>query len=119
MQLTRTTTLRALKIISVAAIIGLIIAYAIWRSFSYVQGPKIIIFTPENGSSTASSTATIRGRAERTTGLSLNGNTISVDEQGNWDQTLIVFPGDNIISIKASDRFGRSISQTLSIVGLH
>ena len=119
MKLTRSTNLRLIRFISIAIIAGLIIAYAIWRSLNYARGPVIEIFQPTNGSSIASSTVVINGRADRVNSLKLNGDTISVDEKGNFSQTLIVFPGLNIITLDASDQFGRSTRTELQLVGTY
>lgn len=113
----RTANLRLLRVsgITLAAII--IISYAIWRSLNYARGPKIDIFEPVNGSSIASTTIVIKGRAERSNSLDLNGQTVSVDEQGNFSETLILFPGVNVITLDAKDQFGRSTETKLELVG--
>jgi Glucodextranase, domain B len=117
MPLTRTKTIRVLKIVGIILFVGCIVAYAIWRSLNYTRGPRIDVFEPLNGSSIASSTVTIRGRALRVNSLSLNGQTLSVDEQGNFNQVVIIFPGINKLTFAAEDQFGRNTSTELDIVG--
>ena len=117
MVLNRTKTLRLLRLALLGLAIILIGGYAISRSLAYAQGPRIDIFEPLNGSSSATSTVLLRGRAQRVNTISLNGNPLSVDEQGDFSQTLIVFRGVNTLTIHAGDQFGRSIDSTLTLYG--
>jgi hypothetical protein len=47
----------------------------------------------------------------------LNGQTITVDEAGNFSQTIIVFPGMNILTFHAHDQFGRDTDKQLQLFG--
>jgi len=113
----RTNNLSILKYAAVFVLAALIVAYAIWRSLDYARGPVIEIFSPTNGISTTSNTVTIRGRADRVNTISLNGRVISIDEQGNFSETVLVFPGENLISLTAHDQFGRQTETIVNIVG--
>ncbi|MCX6719187.1 MAG: hypothetical protein NTZ38_02310 [Candidatus Taylorbacteria bacterium] len=115
--MTRTTLIRYIKFLGIFIFAGLIIAFAVSRSLNYARGPEIEIFGPENGSTATSSTVTISGQALRINKLFLNGNTVSTDEQGYWNETLIIFPGLNKITVAATDQFNRKISKELDIVG--
>ncbi len=117
MNLTRTSYIRLLRIILAAVVVLIIVTYAIWRSLNYARGPEITITSPLNGSSVDSETVEIKGQAVRVNNLIMNGQAISVDQQGNFDETVIVFPGTNKITFKASDQFGRSTEKELDLVG--
>lgn len=117
MQLTRTTIQRLFKILLVAVIAILIISYAIWRSSDYTRGPSIDIFWPQDGREATSSTMQIIGQAKRINEISLNGKQISIDEQGNFEETIIIFPGMNWITLHVNDRFGRDLTRQLRIIG--
>jgi len=113
----RTQNLRLVKIASVLVLLLIVATFAIFRSFNYFQGPGLEIYAPINGSIIESSIIKISGQAVRITKISLNGRPINVDEKGNWSETLIVFPGLNLITIKVQDQFGRTVSKQLDIVG--
>jgi hypothetical protein len=115
---TRRTTIRIIRAFLISLFSLCIIAYAVWRSFNYARGPSIDIYQPQNGAGIASSTVDIVGKAERIKALKLNGSEISIDEKGNFKQTIIVFPGMNIITLEAKDQFGRSVNDELVLVGL-
>ena len=117
MNLTRTSYIRLLRIVVAVLIVLVIVIYAIWRSLNYARGPAITITSPVGGSSVDSDTIEIKGRVDRANNLAMNGQSISVDQQGNFDQTLIAFPGTNILTFVASDQFGRSVEKELNITG--
>lgn len=118
MPFTRTNTIRLIRLIIVLIFVGLIVAYAISRSLTYVSGPYLEIYSPSDGTTTSSSTITISGRVLRVNEVSLNGNNLSFDEQGNWSETIILFEGLNRITIEAGDQFGRHVKKTLDLVGM-
>ncbi len=115
MPFTRTTFIRIAKITASAVLILVIVAYALWRSLAYARGPHITILEPLDGASISAPTAFIRGSVERSNNVTLNGKAISIDEQGNFTETLIVFPGVNIITFEASDQFGRSVETRIQL----
>ena len=117
MQLTRTTAIRIIKFSGILVLAGIILVYALFRSMDYIKGPQIKIFWPENGTYATTSIISIRGQAIRINKLTLNGNSISTDEQGNWSQTIIIFPGINKILVLAQDQFNRNTQVSLDIFG--
>lgn len=116
MPFTRTTFLRIIKIGFAILIILVIVAYALWRSSAYVQGPKITLSEPINYASIDSTTTDIIGRVERANNISLNGKAISIDEQGNFKETVILFPGANILTLEARDQFNRSVREQVQVL---
>jgi hypothetical protein len=61
-------------------------------------------------------TTHIIGRVERANTITLNGKAITIDEQGNFDETIIVFPGTNILTLVARDQFERSVREQIQVV---
>ena len=117
MALTRTTTARLLKVIGIILLAGIIITYAIWRSLNYARGPEINVTEPANGVSVDSSTVLIRGQALRANDITLDGKSISVDEQGHFNEIIILFPGMNIVTLEAHDQFERTTKKVIYLVG--
>ncbi len=118
MQLSRTTILRIIKFAFVILIASIIIFYAVFRTLNYARGPSIQISWPENGTIATSTTITITGIAQRINKITLNGNSISIDEKGFFNQTVIIFPGLNKLTWVAYDQFERSSQATLDIYGI-
>jgi hypothetical protein len=113
----RTNNLRLLRIIFLITLFLFIAIYALFRSLNYAKGPDIEINSPSNGSTISSPTVKIIGQAFRINKITLNGHNISIDESGNWEQVIIIFPGINKITVYAEDQFGRNISKKLDIIG--
>lgn len=115
MNQTRTTILRTFRIGLFVFVAVIIAAYAVWRSLDYIRGPQVIVTSPADWSSISATTTQIIGRASRIKEIKLNGKTISINEQGDFSETIVLFPGTNIITVSAGDQFGRNISEELRI----
>ena len=46
------------------------------------------------------------GNAKNAIDLSLNGRAISIDQAGNFNETIALLLGYNIVDIRATDKFG-------------
>jgi hypothetical protein len=117
MDLTRTSLLRLIKILTTLVVICVIVGYAIWRSLNYARGPHLDITEPVDGSAITAATTTVRGIAERINNLTLNGNPILMDEKGHFNEVIIVFTGTNRLTVEGQDQFGRSTRTLIEIVG--
>ncbi len=106
-----------------------IIIYAFFRSKDLIFGVKIknvniaVSEVPEallmeNSISKASGTNIIKvnGNAKNAINLTLNGREISVDQKGNFDETIALLSGYNVINIKARDKFGDSDEKNYKIM---
>jgi hypothetical protein len=88
----------------------LIIGYAIFNSRNLIFGVKIknvnINGLPiEDGATITANTIEITGVAQNAVDLTLDGRVISIDQAGNFDETIALLNGYNIINIKAEDKF--------------
>ena len=117
MNFTRTTNLRILKISLGAIVLIIITIYAISRSMNYARGPKIDLVGPINNSYVASTTVSFKGMVERAHDLTINGMVIPIDEKGNFEDKIIIFPGINTITLEAKDQFGRNTKTQITLVG--
>lgn len=93
-----------------------IIGYSYFASRDYIKGPEIIIFEPQNGSALSTSTVIVKGQALRIQEITFNNRPILIDEQGNFTETLLLFPGYNISVIYAKDKFDRSTEYKIELV---
>ena len=117
MPFSRSSYIKLLKI-SVATIIAIVIVvYIFFRSLSYIKGPNIYIAEPANGTSIESNSINIKGQAQRISNLYMNGNPVTIDEQGNFNKTIGILEGTNIITLEGKDRFGRNTRTVLTLFG--
>jgi len=111
-----TPALRRTLLIFLAALVGLgVVGYGFFEARRLVQGPRITILTPTDGSATSSPAITIAGLAENVSFLSINDRPILTDEAGYFSERMALPPGRAIFFINGKDRFGRSTSHTVHI----
>jgi hypothetical protein len=101
-----TTWWSKLKIIIVFVFFLLIALYAFWGSRDIIYGVKIRNVNIADGATFTDSVLKITGTAKNAIKLVLDGREISVDQNGNFNETIALIPGYNIINIKAQDKFG-------------
>jgi len=58
----------------------------------------------------------LRGSAERIAGLTVNGRQIFTDEAGTFQDSLLLLPGYNVITVAAKDRFNREVTEILHVI---
>lgn len=97
---------KILKIASLAVFFILIFIYAFFRSKDLIFGIKVRNVNIVDGSSFANNVIEVKGNAKNAIMLTLDGREISVDQKGNFDETIALLSGYNIISIRAKDKFG-------------
>lgn len=102
-----------------SSLVGLLLlaslVYAYIQSRNLIYGPSIAILSPINGSGLDNPLVTIKGVTKNVATLTLNDRQIFPDENGNFTETLVLPSGYTIISIKATDKFGKKTEQTLSL----
>jgi len=89
---------------AVGILLALILGYGLMKAWPLLLGPVIHIDTL----TTADTGLTIlSGTAIHTKTLTLNGGTLLIDENGAFSKSLTLPRGDVILSLTATDRFGR------------
>ncbi|OHA27331.1 MAG: hypothetical protein A3C06_00575 [Candidatus Taylorbacteria bacterium RIFCSPHIGHO2_02_FULL_46_13] len=99
------------------ALVGLS-AYAYVQTRAILTGPTLLILSPANGASVASTSPqiTLRGEAHNISFITINGLQMFVDEQGKFARTLLLANGYNIITIEAQDKFNHSVKKELQLI---
>lgn len=92
----------------------LLLGYAIYEAQGLFFGP--VIEVPEGSVSVSDQLVAIRGRASRITELRLNGKTIPVTENGEFDEPFLLAEGSNRLILEARDARGRTARKVLDIV---
>lgn len=97
---------KIIKIGGLSIFFILIILYAILGSKDLIFGVKIKNVNLVDGVTIAENIIKLTGTAKNAVNLTLNGREISVDQDGNFSETIALLLGYNIINIKAKDQFG-------------
>ena len=95
------------RILFLSILFLFIIVYGFFRSKDLIFGVKIKNVNIVDGAKVTESILEITGNAKNAINLTLNGREISVNQQGDFDETISLLSGYNIINIKAQDKFGK------------
>src|SRR3990167_331640 len=90
--------------------------YAYLQSREYLRGPVLTISEPLNGATSTPSLVTLRGTSKNISFLTLNGRQIFTDEQGRFEESLLLQNGYSIMTLEAKDRFGHIVEKRLELV---
>ncbi len=104
-----------IRVILALIVILAVVGYVLFNSRVFIAGPKITLNSPINGSSTDRNIVEVTGKTENTTHISINDRPILIDESGNFNESLLLVPGYNIIMIEAKDKFDRKITERLDL----
>lgn len=90
--------------------------YIIFQARFLILGPRVWIDSPEQGEVLEDPILEITGRAKNIDWIELNGRQIFTDEDGAWNEKLILASGTSIMTVKVRDRFNRERTNTLEVI---
>lgn len=93
----------------------IILGYGVFAFKGIIWGPRIVLITPQSGFATTSPLIIVSGRAIRAKNLFLNGATTTLDLAGNFNESLLLSPGYNIMTLEGFDKYGRSTKKTIEM----
>ena len=101
---------------SIAAVFLLVLlAYGAVASWPLLAGPQISLNSPTSFEPLPNGETVIEGSAHHTETLWLNGAPLLMDQQGHFRALLTLPPGSAILSLTATDRFGREVTERRSV----
>ena len=107
---------KIVKIMGLSIFFILIIIYAFYVSKDLLLGVKINNVNLKDGTVVIGSIFEITGNARNAIRLTLDGREISVNKQGDFDETIALLPGYNIIEIKATGKFGNTDKKNYKLI---
>lgn len=107
---------KILKIGSLLFFFAFIIIYAFSRSSNLIFGVKINNVNIINGRAVAEPIVKVTGNAKNAINLTLNGREISIDQNGDFSETIALLPGYNIISLRAQDKFENNDEKNYQLI---
>lgn len=93
-----------------AVTLALLAGYGVIKAVPLLIGPEIKIDSPIAYQTARDGFITISGTAIHTQELTLNGAPFLIDEKGRFETILLLPQGGAILSLTATDRFGRHTS---------
>ncbi len=104
------------KIIIITLIVIAILSYGVFQIRNLAKGPVLLIFSPVTGTTLTEPQTQIKGIIENASHATLNGRQIFVDEEGNFDELILLSEGYNLVEIEVKDKFERSKKEILELV---
>lgn len=98
-----------------AVLIGSVALYGLSRAWALIAGPSLSISSPTAYGTYDNGIVPIIGRAPRAASLTVNGASLLRDQTGAFSSTLTFPTGGTILTFVATDRFGRSVTETREI----
>ncbi len=114
--MTHNSAKKLIKIISLSALFLVIIVYAFFRSYDLLFGVKIKNVNLADGAKMENNILNITGNAKNAVHLLLDGREVSVDQDGNWNETIALLSGYNVVSVEAKDKFGESDEKIYKLI---
>ena len=109
------TLQQILKFSGYLMILLLIVFYALFQARNLIAGPQITL-TENLATTYGERTTLISGTAANIISLSLNGRELSTDEDGHFERTLVLETGYTIMTLRAEDRYGRTMTISKPLV---
>lgn len=94
--------------IGIAFLLTLLLIYGVVKALPLLTGPSIRIDSPVAYQAFSDGFVQIQGTARHTETLTLNDGPLLIDESGHFATSLVLPHGSAILSLTATDRFGRS-----------
>ncbi|MEX1087335.1 MAG: hypothetical protein WEC58_02305 [Candidatus Paceibacterota bacterium] len=99
-----------------ALVVCLLVGYGLFQARDLISGPNVSIQHPQNGATVRTTLVNVEGITSNISAISLNDRTIYINEEGQFEEPVVLAQGYNVITIEATDRFGRTTTDTVEIV---
>lgn len=93
----------------------IIAGYGIWISRDLLFGIHISVSGIYDGEQAAESILSLGGTARHANKVTVDGHIVPIAQSGAWSDTIVLLPGYNIVSISATDKFGRTNIKTYHV----
>jgi len=98
-----------------AVVLSVLVCYGLIEAWPLVAGPSLSIVSPVNNASYPDGIVDVRGKAIRVAQLTLDGAPVLREEDGSFSSTFPFPRGGSILTFRAIDRFGRTVTATRTI----
>ena len=107
---------KIIKISSFVILFLVIILYAFFRSKDLIFGVKIRNVNLTDGTKMTNNVVNITGNAKNAVQVTLDGREISINQAGDFNETISLLSGYNIVDIYARDKFGHSDEKIYKLI---
>ena len=97
------------------AILFIFVGYGLVKAWPLIEGPSLSIASPQNGTAIQGGIVTVSGKALRAVQLTLDGAPILHEADGSFSTTLTFPHGGSLLTLVATDRFGKRVTATRAV----
>jgi len=105
-----------LKTLITGIFVLFLVGYGIFQGKKIVEGPELSLYSPISGGTVTENRLDVSGKATNISAIWLNDRPIVTDESGIFNEKLMVYPGYNVIMLKAEDKFGSRVEKKIEVV---
>lgn len=92
-----------------------LVAYGLIEAHALLSGPTLFVDTPIDGEQYLDGLVPIQGTMQYGVSLMLNGAALLPNQDGRFETVLAFSSGSSILTLVATDRFGRRVTKTRTI----
>jgi len=92
------------------------VVYLGWQIHGIMTPPKLMVFSPIEGQISNRAEITIQGETDKENRLEANGKEIKVNEQGKFNDTILLSNGVNTITLSTTKKHGKTTTVTRHVV---
>lgn len=100
----------------IALFLVVFIGYLSWQVRGILTPPVLDVYSPQEGFISGRAEATVQGKTEKECRLTINGQTVQVDERGNFTAPINLSTGVNTITLSATKKHGKTTTVTRHVV---
>lgn len=94
----------------IAVLLLILAGYGAREAMPLISGPSLTVTSPADGETVKDGIVTISGHEARSVALSLDGAPLLPEQDGSFSSKLAFAAGTSVLTFKATDRFGKSVT---------
>lgn len=104
------------KNLAFISFVFLFVVYIGWQIHGIVTPPKLIVYSPIEGQLSNRAETAIQGETDKESQLEVNGKEIKVNEQGKFNDVILLSNGVNTITLSTTKKHGKTTTVTRHVV---
>ena len=84
------------------------LSYLVWQIDQIIRPPQITIFSPAADITISTNILAVSGQTESEVRIKINNEDVVLDKNNNFNQTLNLQPGLNVITIEGKKKYSRT-----------
>lgn len=95
-----------LKVAAICFVVSVVLSYLVINVYQTVAPPQLLIFQPKDNLETAALSLTVSGKSDPEAEIVINGESVIVGKDGEFEETVRLTDGLNLILISAKRKHG-------------